>query len=117
MTEKELEKQIIEALNLKGIFCWKNQSTGIYDPTRKVFRKNKSQLNGVSDILGILPNGRFLAIEVKRPALKPRKKESLEKMATPEQLKFIDNINRRGGLAFVADNLDIVLKNLDEYLK
>lgn len=106
MTEKELENLIIDTLRLRGIFCWKNQSVGIFDPRTKRFRTTtKRQLKGVSDILGIMPDGRFLAIEVKRPVKKPRTQEQLRKIASREQVTFIDNINKNGGLGIFADNI------------
>lgn len=51
---------------------------------------------GSSDILGILDDGRFLAIEVKRPGKEP----------TEVQREFLENINKNGGLAFVAYSVD-----------
>lgn len=53
---------------------------------------------GVSDILGVLPNGRALAIEVKRPGGKP----------TEAQQLFLHEVNRAGGLAFTASSVDEV---------
>lgn len=112
-SEKEVEKEIITALRLRGIYCWKNQSVGVFDPRRKVYlRPSVNHINGVSDILGILPDGRFLAIEVKKPVKNPRSEESLRKLATEDQLRFIDEINKKGGLAFVADRLDVVLEKI-----
>lgn len=113
-TEKEVENQIIDFLRLKGVFCWKNQSTGVFDPKKKVYRKiNHRQLKGTSDILGILPDGRFLAIEVKKPLVNPRSDEKLFKLAADDQKFFIETINKKGGLAFVADRLSVVLEKLE----
>jgi hypothetical protein len=113
MTEKEVENLILEYLWNKGIHAWKNQSTGIYDPTRKVFRsRNKFQINGVSDILGCLNDGRFLAIEIKKPVKNPRTDERLFNLASEDQRKFINNVNKNGGLAFVADSLSVVIDKL-----
>ncbi len=57
---------------------------------------------GSADILGILPGGRFLAIEVKAPGGK----------ASLEQLEFLANIAKHGGMAFIADSVEIVEKHL-----
>lgn len=66
VSEKEIENQILDWLKTQGIFAWKNQSVGIYDPVKKTFRNlSRHQLRGVPDILGLLPSGRMLAIEVK----------------------------------------------------
>lgn len=109
LSEKEIENSILEFLKYKGIISWKNNTTGIYDPNGKRFRsKSKYDRNGVSDILGILPDGRFLAIEVKR---------SSQARTRPSQRLFIEDINNNGGLAFVAFSMDCVVNNLKEYLK
>ena len=91
-------------LRSKGIFCWKNVTGGYYDSKIKRFRKQSSPyaINGTSDILAILKDGRFLAIECKSKYGK----------ATPDQLMFIERINFNGGLAFVAKSLEEVQEKL-----
>jgi hypothetical protein len=98
--EKIIENAILTYLFYKKIFAWKNQSVGVFDPVRKIYRKssNKFHINGVSDILGILPGGRILAIEVKSAVGK----------ASKEQNEFIDKINAGGGKAFVARSFEEV---------
>ena len=57
---------------------------------------------GSSDLIGIF-KGKFLAIETKMPGKKP----------TPEQQKFIDTVNKEGGIAAVIthpDQLENILK-------
>ncbi|GHT89395.1 hypothetical protein FACS1894137_18550 [Spirochaetia bacterium] len=49
-------------------------------------------LKGSSDILGILPGGRFLAIEVKAPGGR----------LSPEQKQFLAEIRELGGLAVMV---------------
>lgn len=102
--EKSIENGILRWLNLSGIFAWKNQSVGIFDPVKKIYRRsnNPFHIKGVSDVLGILPDGRLLAIEVK----------SATGRASPEQIAFIDKINTAGGLAFVARSLDEVQEKI-----
>ncbi len=59
---------------------------------------------GCSDIIGQLMDGRFLALEVKKPRENPTK---------PQQL-FIERVNRHGGLAACVHSLeevDAVLKH------
>lgn len=56
------------------------------------------------DILGILPDGRFLAIEVKKDSKgKPSK----------GQIEFLSTINQSNGVGFVAFSLKCVKENLD----
>jgi hypothetical protein len=106
--EKLIENQILFLLFKKGIFSWKTQSVGIFDPIKKIYRRsnNKFHIKGVSDILGILPTGKFLAIEVK----------SKTGRASPEQIKFINTINDHGGLAFIARSVEDVKEQLNAYL-
>lgn len=51
---------------------------------------------GCSDILGQLKDGRFLAVEVKRPGNGP----------TPEQTAFLETVCRHNGVGFVARSVD-----------
>lgn len=90
-TENDVVQACLQWLALHNVMAWRNQTTGLYDPTRKVFRKFNG-LKGVSDILGVLPGGRFLGIECKKKGGYP----------SPEQRAFIQMVNDAGGLAFVA---------------
>ena len=104
-SEKEIEKNILEYLSFNRVFAWKNNSVGIYDPIKKTFRKpvSKYLINGVADILGILPDGRFLAIEVKTPRNNKR---------PVNQVNFINEVNFKGGLAFFANSVEAVKEEL-----
>jgi len=62
-------------------------------------------LKGVADVLGVLPDGRFLAVECKTATGR----------ISPEQDAFIRNVNLRGGLAFVARGLEDVKVHLEAY--
>ena len=101
--EKVIENDILRFLNGIGVFCWKNQSVGVYDPARKVFRRkyNRYHINGTSDILGIY-QGKPLAIEVK----------SDRGVVSDEQKKFIFLFKEHGGIAFVARSVDDVRREL-----
>lgn len=106
-SEKQIENRIISFLRIIGVFSWKNQSVGIFDPKTSRFRKsrNPNHLRGVSDILGIV-HGRFLAIEVK----------SAKGKMTIEQKAFLQNIRAQGGVAFEARSLSDVARHLkDEF--
>lgn len=106
--ERIIETEILYYLRKNKIFTWKNVTGGYFDPVRKIFRKQTSPyaINGTSDVLGILPDGKFLAIEVKSKVGRP----------SPEQLFFIDKINSFGGLAFIARSVDDVMEKLKPYV-
>jgi len=60
--------------------------------------------NGCSDIIGQLKDGRFLAVEVKRPGNVPTKLQNA----------FIQMVNDNGGLAFWADDVFTVEERLSD---
>ncbi len=99
-----IQKAILEYLGLQGIMAWGNKNGGTFDPKKRVYRRNTT-VPGISDILGVLPGGRALAIEVKRP--KPNYREP-----TVAQKQFIKRINEAGGLAFVATSVEDVKQAL-----
>jgi len=104
MTEQEIKNSILDYLSWKReCFVWPNDSVGIYDPIRKIYRKKNSKfhIRGVSDILGIFRE-RALAIEVKTQKGK----------VSPEQLEFISKFNKSGGIAFVARSVEDVEREL-----
>lgn len=110
-TEKEIENSLLTYLKIKGAFVWKNDSVGIYDPLRKVYRKKHSPhaIKGVSDILGIY-KGLPLAIEVK----------SKKGRVSPEQHLFFETWFKHGGVGGIArsiDDCDGILAVCEERLK
>lgn len=101
--EGVIVRACLDFITLKGIIAWRTNTTGIYDPTAKRFRTNAGR-NGVADILGCLPGGRFLAIECK--AGKGR--------LSPAQVEFQRDIVQSGGLHIVARSVDDVAAVLAE---
>ena len=103
ISENAVTSEILEYLQWKGIYCWKNKNIATFDPKTNRFRRlGKYEIRGVSDILGIMKNGKMLAIECKTGYNK----------ASDVQKEFIDNINKAGGIAFVAYGIDDVKKYL-----
>lgn len=89
MKEADVTKQIRSVLKTFGIFHWK-------------VWQGMGSTPGVPDIVGVMPDGRFLGIEVKAPKGK----------VSDHQERFINNINATGGLAFVARSADDVIEKL-----
>src|SRR6266853_757631 len=98
--EQSIQRAILDYLRWRGIFCWKNNNSGIYVKARNTYIP--SHAVGVSDILGVLPGGRILCVEVKRPG---------GKLSEPQR-QFLESINERGGLAFVACSVDEVERKI-----
>ena len=100
MLEKEIENLILDYLSYRPGYYWKNQSVGIYDPTKRKFRKsnNRHHVLGVADILGVKNDGQFVAIEVKT------KKGRLSE----NQKAYLQKVEANGGLSFVARSVEDV---------
>lgn len=86
--EALLTKSIRQLLNSVGIFAWKEWGGPMSTP-------------GVPDIIGCF-KGRLIGIEIK----------SEKGVVSEYQKEFIDNINRAGGLAFVARSIEDVIEGL-----
>ncbi len=99
--ESDSLAEVLQALRTHSAVAWvRRQSTG----TAKIQgRYIQFGWAGCSDLLGMLKNGRLLAVECKRP--KGGKVSS-------EQAHFISMVNQFGGCAFVATSLNDVLENL-----
>lgn len=108
LSEKQIESSILEYLSFKKIFAWKQNTIGVFDQDKGIYRKPSSKfiIKGISDILAIGPLGRLIAIEVKTPARK--------KNLTDYQRDFLNNVNASGGLAFVATSLEDVKVEIDK---
>lgn len=97
LTESQITKQIRDVLNACNIWHFKHWSGALTYP------------KGIADIIGIYNNpskghyGVFLAIEVKRPGLKP----------TEAQQDFLDSVNEAGGIGFVAWFPEDVIRELN----
>lgn len=91
-----LTKAAIHYFSAKGFECWRQNSAGLYDPIKKVFRSN-SVKKGVSDIIGFHKlNGQFIAVEIKVG------KDKL----SPEQSEFLRQVEKAGGVAIVVKSIN-----------
>jgi hypothetical protein len=99
--EADVMRDVDQALSSFCIFHWRN-NTGV---TRMGRRFVRFGYPGSSDWLGICPDGRFLAVECKRPR---------DGRLTEKQKDFIECINRYGGVGIVVNGLDSLLGQLKE---
>lgn len=106
--EKSVQKDIVEFLTANGIYVWPTSS---YAKRKKAAAHTK---NGISDILGILPDGKLLAIEVKRPYIKGKQSQGELREA---QIEFQKQINARNGLAITATSVFDVYEALKDIIK
>jgi hypothetical protein len=99
--ETDVMKDVDQVLSAYHIFHWRN-NTGV---TRIGKRFIRFGYPGSSDWLGICPDGRFLAVECKRPR---------DGRLTAKQRDFLDCINRYGGVAIVVTGVNSLMTNLKE---
>ena len=109
--ETKLQNLILMSLSKAGCLVFRNETAGAW--VGKVIHKDASQVTltnarmirfglavGSSDIVGIAPCGRFIAIEIKTSKGRP----------TKEQLRFIEAVNNAGGKAGIARSVEDALK-------
>lgn len=100
--ESEIQLAICDYLALKRYFFWRQNTTSVFDATKKVFRAlPKYAMRGVPDIC-VLWNGKFIGLEVKRP--KGKQSEG--------QIEFELGSKKAGAEYYVVTSLDDVRKVL-----
>jgi hypothetical protein len=98
--ESRIKTCILRYLERRGFFAWNNPSGAVrIAPDRWISFGKK----GSSDILGCLPDGRFLAVEVKSP----------HGRLSPEQSTFLEKVRGLGGVAILAHSF----RELEESLR
>ena len=100
-SEQSIQRQILQWLEYhrkRVPMFWRNNSGAIKLENRFI----RFGAVGSSDILGILNDGRFLAIEVK----------SAKGKLTESQKNFLANVNDAGGLGIVARSIEDVTRGL-----
>lgn len=101
--EKDIQRAILDYLKVRGYVHFRNNS-GVFRPENADGSRRFVRFGavGTGDIVGLTKQGRFFSIEVKRQGSKP----------TPDQLAFMENVSKSGGLAILAYSLDDVIKQL-----
>ena len=95
--EGEILKACLDYLALNGAFVWRNNTGALKDNTNRPVFFGKP---GSSDIIGVLPGGRFIAVECK----------TLKGKLSEKQKVFLSTVNDMGGLALVARSVDDVIQ-------
>lgn len=96
-------QQCLIYLNCRGIFAFRN-NTGALKIGKRFVRFGYP---GSSDIIGILPDGRFLAVECKREN---------GGILSGKQVEFLSRIKENGGVALVVHSLNDLEKNINSLL-
>ena len=115
--EADVLTACLQYLTCRGVFCWRSNNAGVYDPVRKRYRAFRG-LKGVSDILGIIPQqvqvggevltqGIFLAVEVKRQGGR----------ASTDQDWFLEKVRELGGIGLCVRSAKELEERLEPYLQ
>ena len=107
--EGDIVKACLQLLAFRRCFCWRQNSgamTGEYKGRKRFIRFVSTEADGISDIVGVLPDGTFLSVEVKRPGARTAKDRA------ERQAAFRARVAGKGGLALVVKDV----RELDEYL-
>lgn len=91
--ETNLQAEILIVLSSAGCKAWRNNVGQAKTDDGRFIRYGVGG-NGGSDIIGMTPDGTFLALEIKTPKGK----------VSPEQQRFIDMVNASGGRAGIASS-------------
>lgn len=97
MKHSELVNNCLFFLSLNRIFAWQN-NTGAAKIGNAFVQFGKK---GSSDIIGILPDGRFLGVEIKIG----------KDTQKPEQIIFQDRIERNGGIYILVRSIDDLIRH------
>lgn len=95
-------KEIMNYLAIRKVYAWRNNTGAIKTQGQHGDRFLRFGKVGSSDILGVLDDGRFLAIECKAPN---------GRLSDPQRV-FLSNVSRRGGVAIVARSAEEVERAL-----
>jgi hypothetical protein len=99
--EGAVVKVCLDYLKLRGAYVWRNNTGALRDKkNRPVFFGRV----GSSDIIGLLPGGRFIAVECKAPGGHPGE----------HQIEFLNQVEKMGGLAVIARSVEDLEKSLRE---
>lgn len=113
ITEKDEQNRVMEYLAYHAdAMIWMQNTTGVYDPIKKIFRKAQSKYFkvGMPDIGGLWKR-RGIVIEMKRPKTLMQRPGS----PTQDQVNFLNEYADKGGISILAWTLQDVIEELKKY--
>jgi hypothetical protein len=104
-TESSLVRAVLQLLALRGVCAWRCNSGGLSRTDAAGRRRyyKFAGVEGLSDVAGVLPGGRALFVECKRPGRK----------ATVAQAAFLDRMRAQGAVALVVEDVRDLAEVLD----
>ena len=105
--ERDIQRAIVRAFLVKYrivLFHADSGGAGMRSGLSEGVRAYTSLPAGFPDLLGVIPGGRALFVEVKRPGNKP----------TDLQTRFLESFRLKGAVAFWADSVESALQQFEE---
>jgi len=103
MSESKVQSDTMDLLLVHPRIAWamvittgKFKAPGGWVTVGHYMSEHQKRETGMSDIIGQLKDGRMLAIETKIPGETP----------TPEQYKFLNMVDKNGGLSFWCNSVE-----------
>lgn len=107
--EADVLHSCLKTLSAFGIFAWRNNNMGVRRSRAGKDFYTFAGLRGVSDIVGVLPDGRILCVECKATGKL--------KSQSPEQKQFQEDIERNGGEYLLVDSYETIIAWVEKNLK
>lgn len=101
--ESKLQKEIIDYLKIRGCVVFKHRNVGIYKQSTGKYIPLSAGEKGISDIIGCMPDGKFIAIEVKAEKGKP----------SENQIEFLEKVKKNKGISILAYSITDVFDKLE----
>lgn len=98
MNETELRKQVQVTLTQLGARLFRNNTGALKNSDGRWVQFGLCE--GSADLIGWMPDGRFLAVETKAPGQRTAPKR------LAMQLDFLAAVNKAGGVGFMPHSLD-----------
>ena len=98
--EKDVQLSILQYLEAKRYFFYRQNTTPIFDAQKKIFRRMPAYaMKGVPDII-VIHQGKYIGIECKSDTGK----------MSPDQLQFEKMSTLNGGVYILARSIEDVIK-------
>jgi len=105
--ENSLTIACINYMRLKGVYCWRQNNVGMVNDKQNGKTRYISAHKGTPDILGILPNGRFIGVEVK----------SIKGKQSEYQESFERNCKVNYGVYLLVRDIDEAIAMIDTIIE
>lgn len=107
--EKQVEKEVLDWLLQNGFSVDVYDSKAIFSETAQRYKKSKAMKEGTSDLLGVSPQGFFVALELKSP-----KKEAT---CTLDQRNFLQDKIEKNGFGLLVSSVSFLQETWSSWIE